>query len=200
MAPSAVSQIETGRRTPSSTSVVKLADALNVEAGELFPKGQAPLPLLDEGAAGPSEGWTRAYADVGRELLRGWEKQDLKWERFLQPFVNSLPEERRAEVPFSRLLLTEYLDWIVDTGGVINTYVEGVLGKRAAGVDPDLDEVCDRMLRLWPRISSHGQALSRSAAGGDDPEVARFREQLEARDAPDFGTRYREAAATQENR
>jgi transcriptional regulator with XRE-family HTH domain len=45
MAPSAISQIETGRRSPSSTSVIKLADALGVEAGELFPKGQLPLPL-----------------------------------------------------------------------------------------------------------------------------------------------------------
>ena len=45
MAPSAVSQIETGRRSPSSTSVIKLADALGVEAGELFPKVQPTLPL-----------------------------------------------------------------------------------------------------------------------------------------------------------
>lgn len=45
MAPSAVSQIETGKRTPSSTSVLKLAAALGVEVGDLYPKGQAPLPL-----------------------------------------------------------------------------------------------------------------------------------------------------------
>lgn len=47
MAPSAVSQIETGKRSPSSTSVIKLAQALRIEAGELFPKG--PQPSLDEG-------------------------------------------------------------------------------------------------------------------------------------------------------
>jgi transcriptional regulator with XRE-family HTH domain len=45
MAPSAVSQIETGKRTPSSASVVKLADALGVEVGELYPKAQVPLPF-----------------------------------------------------------------------------------------------------------------------------------------------------------
>jgi len=46
LAPSAVSQIETGRRNPSSMSVMKLADALGVEVGELYPnKAQAPLPL-----------------------------------------------------------------------------------------------------------------------------------------------------------
>lgn len=44
MAPSAVSQIETGKRTPSSTSVVKLASALNVEVSSLYPKApQTPL-------------------------------------------------------------------------------------------------------------------------------------------------------------
>ena len=48
MAPSAVSQIETGKRTPSSSSVVKLAAALGVEVGDLFPKGQASLPDFED--------------------------------------------------------------------------------------------------------------------------------------------------------
>jgi transcriptional regulator with XRE-family HTH domain len=43
MAPSAVSQIETGKRTPSSTSVIKLASALGAEVADLFPKTQPPL-------------------------------------------------------------------------------------------------------------------------------------------------------------
>jgi len=48
MAPSAVSQIETGKRSPSSASVIKLAAALGVEVGALYPKGQAPLPEFDQ--------------------------------------------------------------------------------------------------------------------------------------------------------
>jgi transcriptional regulator with XRE-family HTH domain len=49
MAPSAVSQIETGKRTPSSASVAKLAEGLGVEAGALFPKkAQSPLPLEEQ--------------------------------------------------------------------------------------------------------------------------------------------------------
>jgi transcriptional regulator with XRE-family HTH domain len=47
MSPSAVSQIETGKRVPSSASVVKLAGALGVEVGELYPKAQSPLPFED---------------------------------------------------------------------------------------------------------------------------------------------------------
>lgn len=42
MAPSAVSQIETGKRSPSSTSVVKLAGALGLGVEELFPKAAQP--------------------------------------------------------------------------------------------------------------------------------------------------------------
>jgi len=46
LAPSAVSQIETGKRSPTSMSVMKLAAALGIEAGELYPKkAQTPLPL-----------------------------------------------------------------------------------------------------------------------------------------------------------
>ena len=47
MAPSAVSQIETGRRTPHSASVVKLAGALECEVADLYPKGPRQLSLED---------------------------------------------------------------------------------------------------------------------------------------------------------
>jgi transcriptional regulator with XRE-family HTH domain len=43
LAPSAVSQIETGKRSPSSTSIIKLATALGVEPGDLFPLDEPPL-------------------------------------------------------------------------------------------------------------------------------------------------------------
>jgi transcriptional regulator with XRE-family HTH domain len=55
LTPSAVSQIETGKRTPSSTSVIKLATGLGVEVGELYPKGQARLPLEDRTRPGGIE-------------------------------------------------------------------------------------------------------------------------------------------------
>lgn len=39
-----VNQIESGVRNPSTRTLEKLAGALEVEVGDLFPKGQAPLP------------------------------------------------------------------------------------------------------------------------------------------------------------
>jgi transcriptional regulator with XRE-family HTH domain len=44
MAPSAVNQIENGKRSPSANSLNKLAGALGVEVADLFPKEQASLP------------------------------------------------------------------------------------------------------------------------------------------------------------
>ena len=47
LGPSGISQIETGRRNPSAASLQRIAEALHVEVGELFPKDQARLPLED---------------------------------------------------------------------------------------------------------------------------------------------------------
>ncbi len=73
MAPSAVSQIETGKRTPSSTSVIKLAAALGVEVGELYPKDVSPrLPL--EGRGGISQPRARSAAEGHLTIYRdSWE-------------------------------------------------------------------------------------------------------------------------------
>jgi transcriptional regulator with XRE-family HTH domain len=49
MGVSGISQIETGTRNPSVATLWKIADALGVEVGDLFPKAQSPLPF-DEAA------------------------------------------------------------------------------------------------------------------------------------------------------
>jgi len=48
MAPSAISQIETGRRSPHSASVIKLAEALGCEVGDLYPKAPQQLSWEEE--------------------------------------------------------------------------------------------------------------------------------------------------------
>ena len=42
---SVISEIETGKRKPNTRTLEKLATALEVEVGDLFPKGQRPLPF-----------------------------------------------------------------------------------------------------------------------------------------------------------
>ena len=45
MGVSGISQIETGARNPSAVTLWKIAGALGVEVGDLFPKAQNPLPF-----------------------------------------------------------------------------------------------------------------------------------------------------------
>jgi transcriptional regulator with XRE-family HTH domain len=77
MAPSAVNQIENGKRNPGATSLEKLAKALGVEVADLFPKDQASLPfddaseqrrpsVLADALTAAADLWARAASD--REL------------------------------------------------------------------------------------------------------------------------------------
>ena len=77
--PSAISQIENGRRSPNSETLVKLARALGVEVAALFPKDQASLFLEEEDAR--RRGY-QSFAEFKIELLEEsaglWEKQLLR--------------------------------------------------------------------------------------------------------------------------
>lgn len=89
MAPSAVSQIETGKRTPSSASVVKLAGALGIAVGELYPKGQAQLPLKEGKLMDLPEvqEWLREQGHEREEEFLSWAEGfefDVDEERILQ--------------------------------------------------------------------------------------------------------------------
>jgi DNA-binding XRE family transcriptional regulator len=84
-----INQIERGRRSPNVETLEKLAAALGVEVGELFPKGQAPL-WSDRGMERrPELSWkaTRHHAQMGARLAEVWgseldereEAGDLEW-------------------------------------------------------------------------------------------------------------------------
>ena len=123
MAPSAVSQIETGKRTPSSTSVIKLAAALNVAPGDLYPKAQAPLPLEDTeravqrgieeaqrdlAEAGP---FYTEYEALGRVLASSWCDDLRDWEE-------KIPEGKIPDsFDFGRLL-----QWALEIGSLRHVY------------------------------------------------------------------------------
>lgn len=48
LAPSVISQIENGKRSPNASTLDKLAKAFGVNVGDLFPKAQAPLPFDEQ--------------------------------------------------------------------------------------------------------------------------------------------------------
>jgi transcriptional regulator with XRE-family HTH domain len=107
MAPSAVSQIETGKRTPSSASVVKLAEGLGVEIGDLYPKkAQAPLPLdAPVGGAGSLKlSLTDVIADLRRTTTRhvGFSEVQQALDGFCEAW-----EKRLAEGNFDKAAIEE---------------------------------------------------------------------------------------------
>ncbi len=94
MAPSAISQIETGRRSPNAGSLEKIAKALNVEVVDLFPLAQAPLlhePTEEQKAAlniathwiehleGTTEHWARELEREGLDLEDALELSELSF-------------------------------------------------------------------------------------------------------------------------
>jgi transcriptional regulator with XRE-family HTH domain len=68
LAPSVISQIENGKRDPTARTLRKLAEALGVEVGDLFPKPQAPQPSLEDAAQ--SEAFQHALVVLFRGLAR----------------------------------------------------------------------------------------------------------------------------------
>src|SRR5829696_3500954 len=85
LAPSVISQIENGKRNPSARTLDKLATALNVEVGDLFPKAQAPLPLEED----PEQ--------RGAPFVEAWASYVL---RRAEEWKEALPEE--GEQPFAK--------------------------------------------------------------------------------------------------
>ena len=89
MAPSAISQIETGKRTPLSASVIKLAAALECEVADLYPKApQVPLPLEDPtvyiGAASGVASGASVDVEVLRRVLTLVSRQEMTVEEALE--------------------------------------------------------------------------------------------------------------------
>ena len=70
MGVSGISQIETGARNPSAVTLWKIAGALGVEVGDLFPKAQSPLPFEEAPRRSPEEriAASNSLAEVVEEL------------------------------------------------------------------------------------------------------------------------------------
>jgi transcriptional regulator with XRE-family HTH domain len=128
MAPSAVSQIETGRRSPNTGSLAKIAKALEVEVVDLFPKGQASLPdfegerrpsVLAEAVVAAADIWMREITTPGatwQTIYQAGEKvldlQDFISSRLGEPgWWKGLSEQERHDI----VHVDRYLDALATT-------------------------------------------------------------------------------------
>jgi transcriptional regulator with XRE-family HTH domain len=84
-----VNQIESGVRNPSTRTLEKLAGALEVEVGDLFPKGQPPL-LLDDGAGDRSLRYLRAWRAFAWNLALDWGEKPPQTSREITPLLTAI--------------------------------------------------------------------------------------------------------------
>jgi transcriptional regulator with XRE-family HTH domain len=153
--PSTVSQIETGARRANTRTLEKLAAVLGVEVSELFPKGQAPLPLEDR----PSLEEFHAKAGCTTDWLL---KPASEWYAAFR--AKSREEAREKLLRIAREVEEEYL--------AIEPELFDAM-KREKALDPD---------NVWRRGSCHTlwqaavgryiqvwDAVPRALADTDDP-------------------------------
>jgi transcriptional regulator with XRE-family HTH domain len=96
MSPSAVSQIETGRRSPTAASLEKLAEALEVEVRDLFPKLQPPLlevPQAQRGSSWITPEHRRRIASYVRHYLGKVERHEMTAEEAFEELEVGLEAE-----------------------------------------------------------------------------------------------------------
>jgi transcriptional regulator with XRE-family HTH domain len=173
MSPSAVSQIETGRRSPTAASMAKLAGALEVEVRDLFPLEAAPLPetedgAKDEGFDSPARsyrlpaphdlGQRRQYAErlmdtgVSEATARGVSRVDHRPEEYWRALAEAaglegdLEDERRKAVYQPWL---EFIDRYADRweGKIANRAIDGGAVAEFVATLEDLGPVLHRLGR-----------------------------------------------------
>lgn len=97
LAPSVISQIENGKRDPSAGTLRKLATALEVDVGDLFPKTQAPLPFEE---VEQEQQWRSPILEAWTRHMNRWV---LWWEQALENEEGGAPF-REPEVVADRAL------------------------------------------------------------------------------------------------
>jgi transcriptional regulator with XRE-family HTH domain len=167
MAPSAVSQIETGKRTPSSTSVLKLAYALGVEVGELYPKGQTPLPELVEERRSDWENAVNGARKLREhaqeqvsELLARWQESKDREED---------PAERRPYLDDIGKILQEAYD-------AERALVRALSEPHIVDQWPELQEADRFYIELWRLVEGAGLSIRTGNAQQERPKAVEERE------------------------
>jgi transcriptional regulator with XRE-family HTH domain len=88
MGVSGISQIETGARNPSAVTLSKIAEALGVEVGDLFPKVQSPLPFEEATGRSPDE-----RIEISNSLAEAIENLSVMHRGTLEGLVGAPAEE-----------------------------------------------------------------------------------------------------------
>jgi transcriptional regulator with XRE-family HTH domain len=135
LAPSVISQIENGKRDPTARTLRKLAEALGVEVGDLFPKPQAPQPSLEDAAQ--SEAFQHALVVLFRGLAR-------RGQGIIEQSLREGPSEALSRE------LTEYYDEDAALHRIKGRRdIFGRDSNELAEAEAAYQEVADRIEAMW---------------------------------------------------
>jgi transcriptional regulator with XRE-family HTH domain len=135
LAPSVISQIENGKRDPTARTLRKLAEALGVEVGDLFPKPQAPQPSLEDAAQ--SEAFQHALVVLFRGLAR-------RGQGIIEQSLRESPSEALSRE------LTEYYDEAAALHRIKGRRdIFGRDSDELAEAEAAYQEVADRIEAMW---------------------------------------------------
>jgi transcriptional regulator with XRE-family HTH domain len=115
-----INQVEGGRRSPTIATLENLAQAMDVEVADFFPKAQSPLPLPDFTVQrqGADEGQEdnaplyNAYEALGRALALAWKDALREWNEKYPP-----KGETPSVFDFGRLL-----EWVIELAHIVRIY------------------------------------------------------------------------------
>lgn len=152
-------KIERGRRSPTVETLEKLAVALKVEVADFFPKGQAPLPLDFEAAAGrvsaanSTDVWEEVHLRLGDRLIALWSHELEKRARSLE----AAPSNSGAAKCFR--------EWAESTRTASQVYLMSLFEAYSRTTDSRLEAVTatqeyrEGVRELWDRVGEYAPLL-----------------------------------------
>jgi transcriptional regulator with XRE-family HTH domain len=146
MSVSGVSMIENGQRNLTTTTLAKLANALDVEVADLFPKVQTPLsfevPEDEEAREWHLLGYVRSWILLLDNLSERWEKA-------------------AAEGTFSLDTYMEFAATSEETSSAVNSLIDGL--KRHQGIDAMQGAIGHRFRQSLLRFADTEKAAAEAA-------------------------------------
>jgi transcriptional regulator with XRE-family HTH domain len=170
LSPSQISLIETGKRNPSAETLLRIATALGVEVGDLFPKAQAPSSQLRE-------------TEEERRLLRGrvspWlHLLDRKAERWEQAAAAG-----RADRSFYQEASADFDDSTASVGILIKDLIDEGFHRKVKEAPAIADigrELGQRVKRLYKAKEELNRVFELTISSEDELAQLRVRKSKEA--------------------
>ena len=179
LAPSVISEIENGKRDPSARTLRKLAEALEVDVAELFPKGQAPLPDLGGERRPPLRSWAAYIRRVADRWEAEIDRREAEWDA-ATPVIR-----KNVKQVLNRTWATEICGGANDIMAAATDELEAALGiattPEALELFSALRRLSEVVGRVDPWFSSTGEAYNTARVIDFGETLERMGRKIESR-------------------